>query len=99
VSSLGRVGGDDAIVSIRGFDGSADAALAWAKTLALFEATGGKEQADAVLAMLLAVDIPARNAAHTVLARLTGDDAGYDAMATEKDRDSAVRHYRALLEG
>ncbi|NRA96986.1 MAG: HEAT repeat domain-containing protein [Planctomycetes bacterium] len=99
VSSLGRVGGDDAIVSIRGFDGSADAALASAKILALFEATGGKEQVDAVLAMLLAVDIPARNAAHTVLARLTGDDAGYDAMATEKDRDSAVRRYRALLEG
>ncbi|MAB90660.1 MAG: hypothetical protein CMJ90_14550 [Planctomycetes bacterium] len=99
VASLGRVGGDDAIAAIRGFDDSADSALAATKTLALFEATGGKEQREAVLGMLLAVDIPTRNAAHLVLARLTDDDAGYDAMAAEKDRERAVRRYRGLLDG
>ena len=78
-------------------DGSDDRALATARTLALFEATRGTEQRDAVLGMLLAVDIPTRNAAHAALVRLTGDAAGYDPLGLEKDRERSVRRYRELL--
>lgn len=99
VASLGRIGGADATSAIRAFDGSEDSLLTTIRTLALFEATRGAEGRDAVLAMLLAVDIPTRNAAHIVLVRLTGEDAGYDAMAAEKDRERAAQRYRALLQG
>lgn len=97
ISSLGRIGGEDAVRAIRGFDAGDDSALQTTRTLALFEATRGKELKETVLAMLLAVDIPTRNAAHLVLTRLTGDDAGYDALAEDKVREQAVRKYRTLL--
>ena len=50
-----------------------------------------------VLGMLLAADIPTRNAAHLVLTRLTGDDVGYDPLAEEKVRERSVQKYRTLL--
>ena len=97
VEALGRIGGSEATAAVRAFDGSDDRALATARTLALFEATKGVEERDAVLGMLLAVDIPTRNAAHAALVRLTGDAAGYDPLALEKDRERSVRRYRELL--
>jgi len=97
LASLGRIGGDDAVAAIRDYDASGDDVTMVARTVALFEATKGREGTDAVLGMLLATDIPTRNAAHLVLVRLTGEAADYDPLAAEKVRERAVQKYRTLL--
>lgn len=99
LDGLGRIGGADALAVIRRYVPGEDSALQEAHILATFAASRGREQRDRTLAMLLGVSIATRNAAHAVLVRITGDDAGYDSLATESARKEAMERYRGLLGG
>lgn len=97
VAGLGAAGGEEAAAALRSFDSGQDAELARARRIAIFEATRGAEEREEVLALLLADSLPARNAAHAVLVKVTGKTADYDPLAEAPARQAAVEAYRRLL--
>ena len=99
LTALGRVGGVRALELLRAFDPSADKTLKKTRQLAIFEASSGKEMRDEALGLLLDPDLAHRNLAHAALVRMTGEQAGFSATATERSRVAAQKRYEALLDG
>lgn len=95
---MGRTRLPRAVDRLKSFDPRGDPDLSRARTLALFEASRGAEEREAVLAMLWAPDFPSRNQAHEALVALFGTGAGYDPLKDEARAREAAARYRRLLE-
>lgn len=95
LAALGR-SGDKGARSLREFK-SADGEAMKLRTLALFEATGGREARDESMALLMSASVADRNRGLEVVKRVLGSDEGFFALAPEAERSAALERLKKRL--
>ncbi len=95
LAALGRSGDEGARV-LRDFN-SVDSEAMKLRSLALFEATAGREARAESMALLMSVSVADRNRSLEVVRRVLGSDEGFTALAPEEERARALERLKKRL--